>query len=432
MKSVAPLSDTTIRNVKQGDPRKRLSDGNGLYLLLFVNGGAHGWRLDYTFNFVRKTISLGTYPKTSLQRARQKAFTAHQQVADGIDPSEARKQEKAEAKEKKEAEIRVAQGLPALGSFEEIAREWFNVKRTGWSSSYGDKVIRRLEVDVFPWVGTRPIGEITPPEMLAVLRRIEARGVIETAHRAKESCGQIFRYAVASGSASSDPTRDLKEALRQPLSQNMAAITKPADLSALLRAIQGYQGSMVVRTALGLSPMLMVRPGELRFAKWSEFDLHSATWTIPAVRMKRELQGKLTGKPHVVPLSWQAVNLLQELKPLTGTTLENYVFRGERDHGRAMSENTINAALRRMGYNTQTEMTGHGFRATARTVLEEELGMNPAVIDAQLAHSVPDSLGSAYNRTEFMRLRREMMQKWADYLDQLRHGDDVVALQKVA
>lgn len=422
MKIVTPLSDAVIRSVKPGDPRKRLSDGDGLYLLPFCNSGSHGWRLDYTFKGVRKTISLGTYPKVSLKTARDLAKKARTDLVMGFDPSALRKREKVEEVMVKEAKRRVAEGLPALGSFEDVARDWFKTRSPSWAPSYSEKVIARLEKDVFPWVGSRPIAEITAPEILAVLRRIESRGVIETAHRTKESCGQVFRFAIAEGKATSDPTRDLKGALRTPLSKNMAAITKPAELARLLRALDGYQGTLIVRTALALAPLLMVRPGELRFATWGEFDLPGATWTIPSARMKRKLQQKLTGKPHVVPLARQAVSLLQELKPLTGASPTGYVFRGEYDHARAMSANTVNAALRRLGYDTKTDMTGHGFRATARTILEEELEMSPAVIEAQLDHSVPDSLGTAYNRTEFMRMRVAMMQEWADYLDGLRRG----------
>lgn len=430
MKHSATLTDTLIRNIKPDDQRKRLSDGNGLYLLTFVKGGSHGWRLDYTFAHRRKTISLGTYPDTGLKLAREKAAQARQLVATGIDPSAKRKESKADAEALRTAEARIAQGLPALGSFEEVARDWFNVHRSEWSTSYGDKVIRRLEVDVFPWLGAKAIRSITPPEVLEVLRRIESRGVIETAHRARESCSQIFRYAVAIGKASSDPTRDLKDALRKHQSKHMAAIVKPVELAELLRAIDGYRGSLIVCTALRLAPMLMLRPGELRFARWTEFDLDAAVWEIPPERMKRELDGKRNGAAHFVPLPRQAVALLRGLHPLTGP--DGYVFRGERDHERAMSENTVNAALRRLGYDTQTQMTGHGFRATARTMLDEQLGYDRAVIETQLAHSVADSLGRAYNRTEFLRMRREMLQAWADYLDKLRRGGDVVALHLAA
>lgn len=418
MKTLAPLSDTTIRNIKIGDSRKRLSDGNGLYLLLFVKGGSHGWRFDYSFEGRRKTLSLGTYPDTSLKLAREKATLARSQVAAGMDPSAKRKAAKEDIQRKREIELAIAAGHPVQGTFEYTAREWFSIRSGDWSESYGQKVLRRLEMDVFPWLGSRPIGSITPPEVLDVLRRIEFRGVIETAHRVKENCGQVFRYAVSIGLINSDPSRDLKDALRKPSERNFAAITKPDKLAELLRAIYGYSGSLVVRTALKLAPMLLLRPGELRFGKWEEFDLDAGIWSIPSMRMKRKKEEKEKGSPHLVYLPTQAVELLRDLQPLTGPT--GFVFRGERDYERAMSENTINAALRRMGYNTQEEVTGHGFRATARTLLEEELNIPAQVIEAQLAHTVPDALGTAYNRTSFLAARKQMLQVWADYLDTLR------------
>lgn len=421
-----PLSDSTIRNIKPGDPRKRLTDGGGLYLLLFVKGGAHGWRLDYTIAGRRKTISLGTYPATGISLARQKADAARQSVAAGIDPSAQRQADKEAASQAREAEAAAAEGAPLPGTFEHVAREWFDVRRAEWASTHADKVIARLENDVFPWIGTRPIRQLTPPELLAVFRRIEARGAIETAHRAKDSCSQAFRYAVATGQADSDPTRDLRDALRTPVTRHMAAITDPTELAGLLRAIDGYGGTLVVRAALQLSPMLMLRPGELRAATWDEFDLAAATWRIAPARMKGRKLAKLNGEPHAVPLSRQAVALLRELQPLTGAG--RYVFRGERDHDRPMSANTINAALQRMGYSTQDDMTAHGFRATARTILHERLGVDPAVIEAQLAHAVKDSNGRAYNRTQFLAQRRAMLQTWADYLDELRTGSNVIAL----
>lgn len=425
-----PISDTTIRNIKPGDPRKRLSDGAGLYLLLFVKGGSHGWRLDYTVNGRRKTISLGTYPATTIKLAREKAEAARQSVAAGVDPSEQRQADKAERVRAHEAQAMAAAGQPVPGSFEHVAREWYAVKRGEWSASYGDKLMRRLEVDVFPWIGTRPTEAITPPELLAVLRRIEARGVLETAHRARDSIGQVFRYAVATGRATSDPARDLRGALRRPQTKHMAAITDPAKLAELLRAVEGYAGSPAVRIALRLAPLLMLRPGELRFANWGEFDLAAGTWKIPPQRMKRRKDGKANGEPHLVPLPRQAVALLAELAPLTGPA--GLVFPGERDHDRPMSENTVNAALRRMGFDTQAEITGHGFRATARTMLAERLGWDADVIEAQLAHSVKDALGRAYNRTQFHAQRRQMLQAWADYLDTLRTGGNVVPLPQRA
>lgn len=422
-------SDLTIRNVKLGDPRKRLSDGEGLYLLLFVKGGAHGWRFDYTIHGVRKTLSLGTYPDTGLKLARTQADHARELVASGQDPSDKRKANKAQHAETREASQREASGLPSAGSFEEVAREWFNTRRSDWSASYGDKIIRRLELDVFPWLGRDPAGSITPPQLLEVMRRIESRGVIETAHRALENCGQVFRYAVATGHAVSNPARDLKDALRKPIVKHFPAITDPLRLGELLRACHGYQGTHVVRAALKLVPLLLLRPGELRHAQWTEFDLDAALWTVPAERMKREKNGKQNGKPHLVPLPSQAVDTLRELHALTGAS--EYVFRGERHHHRPMSENTVNAALRAMGFGAD-EVVGHGFRATARTMMAERLGLPEAVIDAQLAHAVPDSLGRAYNRTQFEAQRKEMMQQWANYLDKLRQGADVIELPKRA
>lgn len=422
-------SDTTIRNIKPGDPRKRLSDGEGLYLLLFVKGGAHGWRLDYTVNGNRKTLSLGTYPDTGLKLARDKATQARELVAAGKDPSDLRKANKAQHAVTREAVHREATGLPAVGSFEEVAREWYDTRRGEWSASYGLKIIRRLEVDVFPYVGRDLAANITPPQLLDVLRRIETRGVVETAHRALENCGQVFRYAVATGRAVSNPARDLKDALKKPVVKHFAAITDPLRLGELLRACDGYQGTLVVRAALHLVPLLLLRPGELRHAQWAEFDLESALWVVPAERMKREKNGKLNGKPHLVPLPVQAVATLRELHALTGAG--EYVFRGERHHHRPMSENTVNAALRALGFGAD-EVVGHGFRATARTMMAERLGLPESVIEAQLAHAVKDTLGRAYNRTEFETQRRELMQTWADYLDKLRRGADVLQLPQRA
>lgn len=303
----------------------------------------------------------------------------------GVDPSDQRKEAKAERAKVREASEREAAGLPTVGSFEEVAREWFEARRGDWAASYGDKIIRRLEVDVFPWIGRDPVDSITPPKVLELLRRIEARGVIETAHRALENCGQVFRYAVATGRATTNPARDLKDALKKPAVKHFPAITDPARLGELLRACDGYQGTHVVRAALRLAPMLLLRPGELRHARWEEFDLDAAVWTVPAERMKRERRGKLHGKPHIVPLPLQAVDTLRELHTLTGGG--EYVFRGERHHDRPMSENTVNAALRAMGFGAD-EVVGHGFRATARTMMAERLELPEAVIEAQLAHAV--------------------------------------------
>jgi integrase len=434
-----------IKAVRSGDARKRLSDGDGLYLLLFVKGGAHGWRLDYSFQGRRKTLSLGTYPSTTLAIARRKADAAREKVADSLDPSQERKAERVGHAKAREAEERQQQGLPPVDSFEAVAREWFEVKRGGWAKGYADKIIARLTADVFPYVGKEPVGGVTPVQLLDVLRRVEARGVIETAHRTLENCGQIFRYAVATGRSVTNPARDLKDALRRPEPKHFPAITDPKRFGELLRACDAYAATPVVRAALKLAPMLLLRPGELRYAEWHEISLDTALWTVPSARMKRELREKQHGAPHLVPLPKQAVTVLRDLHKLTGHA--TMVFRGERHHHRAMSENTINAALRAMGFSAE-EVTGHGFRATARTMLHERagppqtripqcaarrysserLGFSPDVIEAQLAHSVRDSLGRAYNRTEFVEQRRAMLQAWADFLDQLRLG--VVAVSQ--
>jgi integrase len=350
--------DAAIKAVKPGDPRKRLNDGSGLYLLLFVKGGSHGWRLDYSFGGRRKTLSLGTYPDTALALARAKADEARKRVSAGTDPSEVRKEGKAEAERRREAERRADAGLPPVDSFEAVAREWHETRKGEWSASYAGKILDRLVADVFPYVGARPVGAFTPPELLKVLRRIESRGVIETAHRARENCSQVFRFAVATGRAERDPAQDLKDALRKPDVKHFPAITDPKRMGELLRACDAYAGTHVVRTALRLAPMLLLRPGELRHAQWAEIDLDAATWTVPAHRMKREKAGKTAGPPHVVPLPTQAVEAFRDLQLLTGASL--YVFRGERHHDRPMSENTVNAALRAMGFPAD-EVTGTAF-----------------------------------------------------------------------
>jgi len=410
-------SDATIKAIRPGDERGRLSDGDGLYLKLFVNGGSHAWRFDYSFKGARRLISLGTYPDTSLALARRKADAARALVAQGIDPSAQRKAERGERVAAQAEAERVRQGLPSSDSFEAIAREWFDVKKSGWAPGYSSKIIARLESDVFPWLGALPVAQIKPPQLLEMARRVEARGVIETAHRALENCSQVFAYAIATGRLERNPATNLKTALKQPEPKNFAAITDPARLADLLRACDRYAATPVVRCALKVAPLVLLRPGELRFAEWTEIDLDQALWTVPAARMKRELRGKLLGAPHLVPLPHQAVEAFRELHTVSGQG--KMVFRGERHHERAMSENTINAALRAMGFSADV-VTGHGFRATARTMLHERLGFDPDVIEAQLAHSVRDSLGRAYNRTEFIVQRREMLQAWADYLDQLR------------
>lgn len=407
-----PLSDKKLQALKKSPVAGKHTDSDGLFLKITPAGGLYWqWRIRTPKETL---VSYGSYPEVSLAEARERHRQARGLRRSGIHPNEA----KSAAKQ--------AQRFASDNSFEIVAREWFATRRSEWSTSYGDKILARLVNDVFPVIGTAAINSLQPPSILSVLRRIEARGVIETAHRALENIGQIFRYAVVTGRIQSDPSRDLKGALKKPLVRHMPAITDPHQLGGLLRAIDGYAGTYVVRAALQLSPLLMLRPGELRFAKWPEFDLDNAIWSIPPNRMKRTLAGKKSGEPHLIFLPRQAVSVLRELHQLTGQSM--LVFRGVRNHDRPMSENTVNAALRNMGYDTKTVMTGHGFRATARTVLDEVLGWNKDVIEAQLAHTVSDSLGRAYNRTEFKEQRRKMLQAWADYLDGLRGGDNVVAV----
>jgi integrase len=409
-------SDMAIRTAKP-DVTPRLKDGDGLYLLL-KPGGSHWWRLDYSIGGKRKTLSLGTYPDTGLKAARDKAAEARQQVAAGIDPSDLRKASKAEQAKALEADKRIASGQPAVGSFEEVAREWFAKFSPGWAASHSSKIIRRLECDVFPWLGRRPIADIEAMEVLEVLRRIEARGAVDTAHRVHQNCGQIFRYAIATARAKRNPCPDLRGALPTVKQSHYASITEPQAIGGLLRAIDGYEGYFVTKSALRLAPLVFVRPGELRHAEWTEMDLKKAEWNIPAGKMKMREQ-------HLVPLSKQAVAILRELQPLTGNG--RYVFPCARANGRPMSDNAILVALRRMGY-AKDEMSGHGFRAMARTVLDEVLGCRVELIEHQLAHAVKDANGRAYNRTKHLPERRKMMQTWADYLDKLKAGAEIIPL----
>ena len=403
------LTDTAIRKAKPGAKPVKLADGGGLYLLLRPDG-ARWWRWDYRRPVTgkRNTLSLGTYPETGLADARARHAEARKALAAGIDPGEQRKAEK-------------AAGLERAGnSFEVVAREWL-AKQT-WVAGYRDKVDAWMVNDVFPYIGGKPVAEVTAPDFLRVARRIEERGAIESAHRILQNCGQVMRYAIATGRADRNPVADLKGALTTAEGRHHAAITDPLALGGLLRAIEGYYGDPVTRAALKLSGLLFVRPGELRHAEWEEIDLDKAEWNIPADKMKMR-------QPHLVPLCDQAVAILRELHPLTGRG--QYVFPGARSPRRPMSNNAINAALRRMGYDTDT-MTAHGFRATARTLLDEVLGFRPDYIEHQLAHAVRDPNGRAYNRTAHLAERRKMMQGWADYLDSLRIGGNVVPIKRKA
>lgn len=402
-----PLSDTQIKALKPEPKAKKYADEKGLYLFVAPTGGKL-WRLKYRFEGKEKLLALGGYPDVGLKAAREKRDEARKLLADGIDPGEHRKASKA------------ARADAVANSFEAVAREWFAKQVPGWATTHADKILQRLEKDVFPWLGGKPIADISAPDLLTTVRRIEVRGALDTAHRALQNCGQVFRYAVATGRAERDPTGDLRGALPPKRTGHFAAITEPADVAALLRAIDAFRGTLIVQAALKLGPLVFVRPGELRKAEWVEFDLDKSEWRIPAQRMKSR-------REHIVPLSLQAVAILRDLQPLTGK--RRHVFAG-RDPQKPMSDAAVNAALRRMGYDTKTEMTGHGFRAMARTILHEELEIDRDVIEHQLAHRVPDALGTAYNRTKFLKERRAMMQRWADYLERLKLGAEVLPIMR--
>lgn len=404
-----------------------IKDGDGLTLIARPDG-VGWWRLRYWLDSRENRLSLGTYPETGLRAARDKRDAARKLIAAGTDPSETRRSEKAKRLREREAKALASAGLPGPGTFEHVARDWLATVHEGKvSASHADRTRIRLEQDVFPWLGRRPIGEIDAPELLQCLRRVEARGAIETAHRVKNAAGQVFRYGVAIGACKRNPAADLQDALKPVRARHHAAIVDPGQAGKLLRDVMAYEGHPVTRAALQLSALLLLRPGELRHMEWAWLDLAKATLTVPSEVMKRRKAEKVGGPPHVVPLAPQAVAILNELLPLTGGRERRYVFPSLLTGERCMSENTVRGALRRMGYGND-DMTAHGFRAMARTMIAERLGVPPEVIEAQLAHAVGDALGRAYNRTQFLDQRRDMMTKWADYLDQLREGAQVIPM----
>ena len=400
-----PLNDPTIKNAKPTGKAYRLSDEKGLYLEVSPNGGKW-WRLKYRFDGKEKRLSLGTYPDVGLKQARERRDEARKQLADGIDPSIHRQATKATRSDR------------AANSFEVLAREWHQ-QRHELTPKHAANLMARLERDIFPWLGSKPVMEITGPEVLAILRRMTHRGATESAHRAKCTISQIMRFAVATGRAERDPCPDLKGALPQAKKTHFPAVTDPARVGELLRQLDGYHGTLPVTCALRLAPLVFVRPGELRQAKWEEIDLDAATWRFLVTKTKVD---------HLVPLSHQAVSILRELHPLTGRG--TYLFPSSRTTTRPMSDNAILSALRRLGIPKE-EMVGHGFRAMARTLLAEQLHFKPEVIEHQLSHRVPDTLGAAYNRTKFLKERIDMMQSWADYLDTLKDiNSNVVPIGK--
>lgn len=401
------LADTFVRQVKHSGKAAgdKYSDGGGMYLL--VKSSGKYWRMDYAHTGKRKTLSLGVYPEVSLAKARQRREKAREQLADGIDPSLAKQEEKQ------------AQIDAAANTFEAIARVWLAKTASKRAEVTQSRITTLLEKDVFPFIGTLPIAKIKPRDVLdKAVRKVEARGSIDTAHRAKQICGQIFRYAVAIGLAERDVTADLRGALASIPESHFAAITEPKQAGNLMRAIFDYTGHPCTVAALKLSPLVFVRPGELRTAEWAEIDLDGAEWRIPGSKMKMKVD-------HLVPLSKQAVKILRGVQPISGHG--RYVFPSLRTGERPMSENTINAALRGMGYTKEVH-TAHGFRAMARTIMDEVMGERVDLIEHQLAHAVKDPNGRAYNRTAHLPARREMMQRWANYLEKLRVGAEVIQL----
>lgn len=400
-----PLTDTAIRNAKPKDRQYKLSDERGLYLLVLKSGKY--FRLDYRFMGKRKTVALGVYPDTSLADARERRDEARKLLAKDIDPSQHKQEEKAAMKEMVE------------NNFETIAREWLKKQKNQWSEGHTYRVTRKLELNVFPWLGTRPIKQISAKELLTVLEKMEKRGVPYSAGRTKAIIGQIFRYAIATDRAENDPSAALKGSLTPTVTKNRPTITKPQKIGGLLRAIDDYEGHIVTVCALKLAPLVFVRPGELRNAEWSEIDLDNAEWKIPAHKMKMR-------KPHIVPLSRQASEILKEIHPVTG--YGRYVFPSIRSASRPLSNNTMNAALRRMGY-TKDEMTAHGFRSMASTILHEQ-GWPSDVIERQMAHTEQNKVKGAYDHAQHLPKRKKMMQAWADYLDALKVGGKVIPLRR--
>lgn len=400
------LSDISIRNAKPTSKAFKLYDEQGLFMQVTPSGGKW-WRFKFRFDDKEKLLSLGVYPDISLKKAREKRDNARKLLADGIDPSEQRKASKASKKDS------------AANSLEVLAREWASSYFINKSTSHKVRTIRRLESYIFPWLGSKPISAVTAPQILETIKRVKDLNKLETAHRTLQALSQVFRYAVQTGRALRDPCVDLRGALPSATVKHMAAFTEPQDIAELLRAIEGFTGSYTVKTALCIAPLVFVRPSELRTAKWADIDLDAKEWRYRVSKTKTD---------HLVPLSEQAVKYLAEMKHVSGHG--EFVFMGGHDPKKPMSEAAINAALKRMGYDTQTQITGHGFRAMARTILHERLNIDPHIIEHQLAHKVPDALGAAYNRTKFIEQRKGMMQQWADYLDELKAGAKVITFKQ--
>lgn len=392
------LTNIACRNAKPRTDGKnlRLADECGMYLEITPSGSKY-WRMKYRFQGKEKRLALGVYPAVTLKTARTKRDEARRVLSEGIDPGQLRKVAREECRNE------------GKDLFEFVAREWFAKFQPTWAASHSVTVLRRMERDLFPWLGQCRVSEIDAPMLLQTLRRVEERGAIETAHRILQISGQVFRYAIATGRATRNLAADLKGALTPTVSTSFATLTDGRQIGRLLRAIDGYQGTLATRCALQLAPLVFVRPGELRKAEWYEIETERALWRIPAARMKMRVE-------HWVPLSRQALQVLDVLRPLTGSG--RFVFPGALSVQRPMSENTVNAALRRLGYSGK-DMTGHGFRHMACTLLNEQ-GWNSDAIERQLAHTEGNSVRATYNKARYLQERTAMMQAWADHLDQLR------------
>lgn len=413
------LTDPACRNAAcpEGKPRHRLADAGGLYLEVAPNGSKR-WFVKYRFGGKERRLAVGSYPGVTLKAAREARDAARKTREAGTDPVQQRKAEK------------LVRAVSSATTFEAVARELHGTKSGSWSEHHGAQWLRCLEKDLFPWLGSLPLTDVSAPMLLDTLRRVEKRGTIRMAHDLREYAGQVFRYGIATGRCERNPAADLRGALTPFVVKHAAAVLDPVDAGKLLRAIDDYAGQPTTRAALALSALLFQRPGNIRAMEWAEVDADAGMWTIPAAKMKRTMHGKLNGRPHLVPLAPQALAILAELRPLTGHA--RYVFPSLLTGNRCMSENTVRTALRRLGYGNE-DMSAHGFRAMARTLIAERLpGVGVDVVEAQLAHGKSGPLGMAYDRAEFMDQRRALMTAWADYLDRLRVGADVVRLEAKA
>jgi integrase len=413
------LTDADCRNSKcpEGKARHRLNDGAGLYLEVSP-AGSRRWFWRFFPDGKDDRLALGSYPAVTLKAARAARDEARKLHKAGTHPRLARRAE------------RLTKAASSATAFEAVAREFHETKAHAWSDTHATQWLRCCEKDLFPWLGALPLADVTAPALLEVLRKVQARGALRMAHDLREYAGQVFRYGIATGRCKRNPAADLRGALKPFTERHMAAVLEPTRAGELLRAIAGYAGQPVTRAALLLSALTFQRPGNIRAMEWAQIDMEAGRWNIPAADMKRTVQGKINGRPHLVPLSPQAVAVLRELHPLTGHG--RYVFPSLLTGERCMSENTVRGALRRLGYSND-DMTPHGFRAMARTLIGERLsGIPQDVIEAQLAHGKAGPLGMAYDRAEYMEQRRAMMNEWADYLDRLRRGAEVIPMPERA